>query len=342
MKSFRTYMAETGQQSTLDNLERNFKFGEAESQYNSQGWYGSGGTENSGGQGYGSGASAPSAPNLPPVDVAGNLAQYDTLLSATPSTLGFIQANEKPVDYALSQLIAAMGARANPLDVYTQFENEMGLPGQRKVAGTLREQIYSLEDAIRGVEPMIEGTTRNSMVTQGQRTMMETAAKEPLLENLGRFTTDLGRIGESIASMEKALGTRVDLYMAGQEQQLEPLKLQLTSFQERAARLLSGFSADKQTALELMLAKIKRGEELGDQARAETFALLQSEQEYRREIDMLKRQSDQNIADYRAQSQIDLSKYTSQAGIDLGTYKSKAEIDKLYKPVGGTTASDGW
>lgn len=38
--NFRQYMAETGQQSTLDELERNFKFGEAEGQYNSQGWYG--------------------------------------------------------------------------------------------------------------------------------------------------------------------------------------------------------------------------------------------------------------------------------------------------------------
>jgi hypothetical protein len=41
-KPFREYMAETGQQSTLDDLERNFKFGQAEGQYNSQGWYGSG------------------------------------------------------------------------------------------------------------------------------------------------------------------------------------------------------------------------------------------------------------------------------------------------------------
>jgi hypothetical protein len=50
MKPFRQYMAETGQQSTLDDLERNFKFGEAEAQYNSQGYYGSGPNSNQIGQ----------------------------------------------------------------------------------------------------------------------------------------------------------------------------------------------------------------------------------------------------------------------------------------------------
>lgn len=47
-KSFRTYMAESGQQSTVDDLERSGGFGAAEQQYNQTGSYGSGGGGGSG------------------------------------------------------------------------------------------------------------------------------------------------------------------------------------------------------------------------------------------------------------------------------------------------------
>ena len=52
MKSFDTYMAEVGQQSTLDQLRKDMKYDEAKRQYEQQGYYGSGGKQSSSG-GYG-------------------------------------------------------------------------------------------------------------------------------------------------------------------------------------------------------------------------------------------------------------------------------------------------
>lgn len=54
MKNFDTYMAETGQQSTLDELRKTFKYDSAKAQYEQQGYYGSGGKAQSSGTGYGS------------------------------------------------------------------------------------------------------------------------------------------------------------------------------------------------------------------------------------------------------------------------------------------------
>jgi hypothetical protein len=129
---------------------------------------------------------------------------------------------------------------------------------------------------------------------------MITAGKKPLYENLARFTTDLGRISESISGMEQMLGTKTQLFLQGQEQNLEPLKIQLGYLQERAARLLTGFTQDKSTALDVYLQKLKRGEELGDIQRAQAFDMLKLETNYKNELAKLQTQSNLNIAEWKA------------------------------------------
>jgi hypothetical protein len=62
--------------------------------------------------------------------------------------------------------------------------------------------------------------------------------------------------------MERTLGTRTDLFLRGQEQELAPFKLQLDYLQDQQAKMITGFTSDKQTNLELSLAKLRRGEQL--------------------------------------------------------------------------------
>lgn len=161
----------------------------------------------------------------------------------------------------------------------------MGIPEQRKTAQTLREQVYGIEDTIKRVEPTIKATTRESMVTEGQRERMSVTQKRPLLERLGELSTNLGRIDESIASQTRDLSTKVGLFLQGQAMELEPLKLQYQATVDKAARLTTAFSTDASNQLNVYLTNVKRGWELEDQEREKAFALIQNESAYKRELE---------------------------------------------------------
>lgn len=227
--------------------------------------------------------------------------------SKIPSTLGFAQEQEKGIAESLKQLVMGYRAQRKPLDVYTELEEAAGLPAQKKVAQTLRDQIASLEDTIRRVRPNIAKTTRQSMVTEAQREKMEIAEKRPFLERLGEFSVALGRIDESIAAGMADLSNKVNLFLQGERMALEPLKLQYTSMVDRAARLTSAFGVDAQNQLEVYLANVRRGWELADQAREEAFALIQNENAYTRSLE----------------------KIAAQAGVDVSGYGSTEDLLKM-------------
>jgi len=152
-------------------------------------------------------------------------------------------------------------AKAQPstLDFMKKTDEELGLPQQQKIAGTVREQIYSLEDQLKRVAPNVDATTKQSLVTQAQRENMINAAQRPIQENLATQATNLGRITEGI-----------------------------TALQDRSARLTAGFTADRESTLNLALQKIQRGEQLSDIEIQQAFAAKQAEDEYKRQVSMAK------------------------------------------------------
>lgn len=200
--------------------------------------------------------------------------------SQIPSTVDFVTGLQGPIDAGYKELIMAMRGQQKPIDVYTDLEAAAGLPGQRQTAATLREEIGGIEDTIKRVEPTIAATTRESMVTEGQRQSMSVAQKKPLLERLGELATGLGRVEAGIAAGMADLNTKVSLFLQGQEQELEPIKLGIQAMTDRASRLTAAFGIDAQNKFEAYLANVRRGWELDDAEREEAFSLLESENTY--------------------------------------------------------------
>lgn len=201
--------------------------------------------------------------------------------SQIPSVYDFATGLEGPISDAYRDYIMALRGQPLPLDVYTQLETAAGIPGMKATATTLREQIGSIEDTIKRVDPTIAATTRESMVTEGQREKMSMAGKKPLLERLGELTTGLGRVEQGIQAGMQDLATKVSLFMQGQDQQLEPFRIGIQAMTDRASRLIAAYGIDAQNQFEAYLANIRRGWDLSDQEREEAFKLLESENKYR-------------------------------------------------------------
>lgn len=204
--------------------------------------------------------------------------------SQLPSTLDYVEKLNASEDVAFKDLVMAMKARKSPLDVYNQLETESGLPQLRGSATSLAKEIGSLEDTLATVEPDISARSRESLMTEAQKRGVVTATKEPMLERLGKFTTNLGRMKDLIGLTESNIGTKTQLYGQGQEQQIEPLKLQYTALVDRNARNLSGFTSDKQTKLEILMDKLNRQRQLSDMEWQQANVLSSEERQYKKQL----------------------------------------------------------
>lgn len=258
-----------------------------------------------------------------------------------PSIAEFTDKAYAPADEALKSYVMAMRGQKNPLDVYNELEQAAGLPEAKKTAGTLREQIGSLEDTIKRVEGNVSATTRESLVTEGQRAGMVEARQRPLLQDLGTLTTGLGRIEQGITAATQGLDTKTNLFLKGQEQQLKPFEVQVTAMQDRAARAVSGFTADTQNKLTTMMAQWNRNNELSDKQVDQAFELLKSEKAYNNEIAKMTEQSKINISEYKTKKAIDnkgtgtsnVSSYYNTGNTNGGYYKTPG-ISDLWSATG--------
>ena len=157
-----------------------------------------------------------------------------------------------------------MGGREAPLDIYGRLETEAGLPVLRGAAKTLTGEIESIEDILRGIEPDVGARTRESLVTEAQRRGIVQERAKPFLKRLGEFGTALSRIAGRITAAEQGIAMKVQLAMKGQEMELEPHQLYFSVLTDRNARMLTGFTADRQTKLDMLWDKLQRERQLSD------------------------------------------------------------------------------
>jgi len=198
-----------------------------------------------------------------------------------------------------------------------QSEQELGLPEAQKGAANLREQVASFEDTLKRIKPMVQGTTKESFVTQSQQERMINAAQQPIIENLGTAQTNLARQNENISAL-----------------------------QDRQARLVSGFTADKQTNLNIALQKIQRGEQLTDIEASRAYEDLQSEKNYNRQVEMakLQQQLDVKTSNATKSAPVDLSKYFDTKPTNGGNqtqYREYPAGSGIYRTQGEITALQG-
>ena len=185
-------------------------------------------------------------------------------LSGVPSTQEFIEGQFASEDVPLQELIGTMKGQEKPLDIFERLEGEAGLPALRESAKSLTGAIERIEDTLFGLEGQVTATTKESLVTEGQRKGMLQEMSKPFLKALTRISTALGRVAGRITQAEASIATKVQLAMRGQEMELRPMELWYSVLTDRNARLLTGFTSDKATQLEALWEKWSRTNQLSD------------------------------------------------------------------------------
>ena len=201
-------------------------------------------------------------------------------MSQVPSVQGFVESQFAGEDVALNDLVTRMLGREKPLDIYKRLETEAGLPELKGVSSTLSKEIASIEDYLTQIEPDISARTRESLVTEAQKRGMVAEGRRPFLEKLSTVGTALGRISGRISEAERGIATKTELGLRGQEQDIEPLQLRFQVMTDRNARRLTGFTADRQTKLDVLFDKLNRTRQLSDMEWQEANNLSREERSY--------------------------------------------------------------
>jgi hypothetical protein len=200
--------------------------------------------------------------------------------SQIPNITSYIQSQFPAENSALQNIVDVMKARANPLDLYNQYETEAGLPQLRNTATSLSKEIGGIEDTLSNIEPNIAARTRESLVTQSQKEGMVSTQKTPWLDKLTKLASSLTGVGNQISLGEAGVNTKVGYAVQGQNQDIEPLTLVYQALVDRDARLTTGFTADSQNTLNALYDKLNRERTLSDQDWALANSLAADESSY--------------------------------------------------------------
>lgn len=227
------------------------------------------------------------------------------------SATDFINQAYQPVDSAFDQYASKVLSNEKPLDLYTRLENQAGIPEMRQTSSTLRGQIGKTEDTLRGIEPDITNRTQNSLVTDAQRRGMVTAESKPLNDFLDRISTALGRNEQSLTAAGQGISTKVGLQLQGDEIQNQVYKERVSFLSDKAARLTTGFTEDRQLRYSMLQDKIDKGFELTKMEIAELSQLASDERQFNFAKDQMTREYDYKLRN-------DLANDKAKAGSGTG------------------------
>lgn len=240
------------------------------------GWYGEGGSAEN--PNYGGGMSGGSSRNYPIPDIK---------LEDLGSSLSLAKELNATEDTAFSNYLKAAQSQESPLTIYDTLAQRAGIPQLRTTASNIQTQIYDLEDALGKVKNQVASDTQNSLVTQSQRERLGTERRTPLLEQYNPLVTALGRIQGSISDATSDIGTRTGLAMQGQQMQLEPYKMQINMLADRSARIMSGFTADREMSYQIYMDKIQAGQRLSELEWQEAAELAREQRQYQNDMNKL-------------------------------------------------------
>jgi len=110
-------------------------------------------------------------------------------------------------------------ARKSSEDVYNELSTQYGLGDLKNTAKSLSEQIYKIEDYLKGVESDVQTRGGDFLMNDAQQRRLIAAESEPSQKNLASLGTDYGRVTSNISSITNDINTRLNLVMADQKYQ---------------------------------------------------------------------------------------------------------------------------
>jgi hypothetical protein len=202
----------------------------------------------------------------------------------------------KPFDYAgqrkesqayLSDYANAIrGQEALPA-MYERLSGQYNIPQQKELVQGLGQQMTGLNQRLYELPGVVSGTTRNSLVTQGQRANLIESKSAPMRADLAALGSVYGPAASALASSQQDVSTQMGLGQAQQAKELLPFEQGFTIMETQQAREFSGYSLTNQMELDRLIANANNGLAWTNAEKDRAMQLAEQEQNYKLELQKL-------------------------------------------------------
>ena len=233
----------------------------------------------------------------------------------------------------LNRFTGAIGGLEG-LDVMRErLSKDLNIAPTREAFTGLTQAVGNLQNTLATLPQRVEGETRGFDVNQAQLGKIQEQRAMPLQQNLGQLANAMGTTGTVLNTLEGELGNRLQVASQQQERSLIPFQAEASMLSDRLAREVTGFNADREAELGLLLNKIEFGQNLTLEEIKQANALAVAEQSFLNERENLSYKSDLDFAD--SQRLLPLQKELESFKTDLETKKALA-----IKAAGGGSITE--
>jgi hypothetical protein len=174
----------------------------------------------------------------------------------------------------------ALGSQEKIPSMASRLEGQYFIPQLREQVQQGQQILSGLGSQIRAVPGQIAGTTRESMVTEGQRSGMVQARQKPMLEAYNTAGTNLSQTQQVLSSAEQNMNTRMQYEIAQQKKDLEPWEWKYNLQNIMQAREMSGWSEANRMELDRLKSNLATGVGITEAEKDRAFQLEKQKQQY--------------------------------------------------------------
>lgn len=220
------------------------------------------------------GNASPAASSAPSSPGSGDYSGLDKFLGDfSTGQQALIDRLKTEQDSQFGEYEAKLNSQEKLSDAYKRVSGETGLTDYTAKVGALQDKLSNLDKEI-------TDRTTGSFTDEGQRQNTVAGEAAPLNRDLSKFSY-------AKAAAQEQVGNQVNLISQDQQRELEPLKMKISAFSERAAREMTGFSTGKTNELNLLLEKLHRTQELSDREWQRTEQLAAEERDFAHQKELI-------------------------------------------------------
>ncbi len=174
--------------------------------------------------------------------------------------------------------------------IYDRLKENLGINSLGQTIGAFKGQIFQVNDLLDRLDEDITSRTQGTRTSDAMRRRIQGHEEGDLRNQLGRLGTGLTPVTEAMQAAQGELGTRMNLTLAEQQKELDPIKMRINAISDRFAREMTGFQQEHEDTLNSLMDKLNRDRELSDRDWELAQKLAAEERDWSRQKELAKMQ----------------------------------------------------
>jgi|GEM_PF-4779424 len=199
-----------------------------------------------------------------------------------------IASQKKETSDLLGRYSSAIGGMESIPALYSRYASQFGIPdlsNQNIQLGEIGEQLRS---QYLGMPQQVADTSRESLMTAGQKQGLVQSKQAPLQESMTEVGRQQAGIQNRLTSAQNLTSQMMGYEMAQQERSLLPFEKEFSTLEQLQAREFSGYTFREEQELDRLLANAKNGLDWTNAEKDRANQLAMKEMEYRNALEVQK------------------------------------------------------